>query len=87
MSVPGPPDGPNSQGASAEKAPKKPLQELTKDELIHKCKGLLVIATRAKTAKDGKYFCSKYRVSCQHPNTFADNKCIYHSYLKNIYML
>lgn len=34
--------------------PKKALQEMSQDELIKKCKGLLLIAQKAKSAKDGK---------------------------------
>ena len=34
---------------------KKPLQELSKEELIQKCKNLLALAQKAKSAKDGKF--------------------------------
>ena len=40
--------------ASPSPAVKKGLQELSKEELIQKCKGLLNIAQKAKQAKDGK---------------------------------
>ena len=33
---------------------KKSLQDMSKEELIQKCKGLLTLAQRAKVAKDGK---------------------------------
>ncbi len=32
---------------------RKPLKDLSKDDLIAKCKGLLIIAQKAKAAKDG----------------------------------
>jgi hypothetical protein len=32
------------------------LEDLNKDDLIKKCKSLLIIAQRAKQAKDGKIF-------------------------------
>ena len=42
-------------GTASPAAPvKKGLQELSKEELIQKCKGLLNIAQKAKQAKDGK---------------------------------
>ena len=31
------------------------LQDMSKDELVQKCKGLLAIAQKAKSAKDGKW--------------------------------
>ena len=40
--------------ASPSPAVKKGLQELSKEELIQKCKGLLNLAQKAKQAKDGK---------------------------------
>jgi hypothetical protein len=33
---------------------RNPLEDLNRDDLIKKCKSLLVIAQRAKQAKDGK---------------------------------
>ena len=35
---------------------KRGLQDLSKDELIQKCKGLLNLAQKAKQAKDGMFF-------------------------------
>ena len=37
-------------------APKRGLQDLSKDELIQKCKGLLNLAQKAKQAKDGMFW-------------------------------
>ena len=34
---------------------KKNMNDLSKEELIDKCKGLLQIAQKAKAAKDGKH--------------------------------
>ena len=34
--------------------PKRGLQEMSKEELIQKCKALLNLAQKAKSAKDGK---------------------------------
>jgi hypothetical protein len=34
--------------------PRKPLTDLSKEELVVKCKGLLQIAQKAKVAKDGR---------------------------------
>ena len=41
-------------GAGSNPAQKRGLQDMSKDELIQKCKGLLQIAQKAKAAKDGK---------------------------------
>jgi hypothetical protein len=43
----------DSDGAQRRNA----LEDLNRDDLIKKCKSLLVIAQRAKQAKDGKNFC------------------------------
>ena len=40
--------------APTSSASKRGLQDLSKDELIQKCKGLLNLAQKAKQAKDGK---------------------------------
>ena len=42
-------------GGSNNSGAKKPLQELSKEELIQKCKNLLALAQKAKSAKDGKF--------------------------------
>jgi hypothetical protein len=41
-----------SRGASS--GAKKSLQEMSREELVQKCKTLLAIAHKAKAAKDGK---------------------------------
>ena len=41
------------EGSSGNKGP-TPLSELSKDDLIQRCKKLLQIAQKAKAAKDGK---------------------------------
>lgn len=38
---------------------KSQLESLSKEELIVKCKNLLVIAKKAKAAKDGRYITNK----------------------------
>ena len=40
--------------ASNPSGAKRGLQDMSKEELIQKCKGLLTIAQKAKAAKDGK---------------------------------
>ena len=42
-------------GTSPAPATKRGLQDLSKDELIQKCKGLLNLAQKAKQAKDGMF--------------------------------
>ena len=37
------------------KSSKKNLAEMSREELIEKCKALLSLAQKAKAAKDGKY--------------------------------
>jgi hypothetical protein len=46
--------GDQQQQASAGAGTKKPLSDLTKEELIEKCKHFLTLAQKAKAAKDGK---------------------------------
>lgn len=43
-----------SSSSSGASAPRRPLSDLDRDELLTKCKGLLQIAQKAKAAKDGK---------------------------------
>ena len=43
---------------SAPSGPKKALSELSQEELLAKCKGLLQIAQKAKHAKDGMVYSS-----------------------------
>ena len=53
------------EGSSGNKGP-TPLSELSKEDLILRCKKLLQIAQKAKVAKDGKdiqdnaYTCTQY---------------------------
>ena len=42
--------------APTSSASKRGLQDLSKEELVQKCKGLLNLAQKAKQAKDGKIF-------------------------------
>lgn len=44
----------DSQGTESAGERKSPFDNLDRDELIKKCKGLLSIAQKAKKAKDGK---------------------------------
>ena len=41
---------------SAGAGSKKTLQEMSKEELVQKCKALLALAHKAKAAKDGMWF-------------------------------
>ena len=43
-----------SVASSSLSSSKKNLSDLTKDELVNKCKSLLLLAQKAKSAKDGK---------------------------------
>ena len=45
----------DSEGGSGSK--KGGLQDMSKEELIQKCKALLALAHKAKAAKDGKSTC------------------------------
>ena len=45
---------PNVSSGPSPGAGKKSLQEMSKEELVQKCKALLNLAQKAKSAKDGK---------------------------------
>ena len=45
----------NSGGGGSGPGTKKSLQEMSREELVQKCKTLLAIAHKAKVAKDGKF--------------------------------
>lgn len=49
--------GLGGSGAEGGEVPKKGLQDMSKDELVAKCKSLLTLAQKAKSAKDGEFFC------------------------------
>ena len=42
-------------GSGSNPNPRKTLQEMSKEELVQKCKGLLTLAQKAKVAKDGEF--------------------------------
>ena len=45
----------DSGGGGSGSGTKKSLQEMSREELVQKCKTLLAIAHKAKVAKDGKF--------------------------------
>ena len=45
----------DSGGGGSGPGTKKSLQEMSREELVQKCKTLLAIAHKAKVAKDGKF--------------------------------
>ena len=47
----------DSGGGGSGPGTKKSLQEMSREELVQKCKTLLAIAHKAKVAKDGKFAC------------------------------
>ena len=47
----------DSGGGGSGSGTKKSLQEMSREELVQKCKTLLAIAHKAKVAKDGKFAC------------------------------
>ena len=47
----------DSGGGGSGPGTKKSLQEMSREELVQKCKTLSAIAHKAKVAKDGKFAC------------------------------
>ena len=45
------------EGSSGARSGRTPLAELSKEDLIQRCKKLLQIAQKAKFAKDGEFKC------------------------------
>jgi len=53
-------DSSSEKSTNGNVSKKTPLEELDKEELVKRCKNYLVIAQKAKAAKDGKCLLNKF---------------------------